>query len=163
MAAMWPKHVAKNHSVVALNIVSFIIVVYDVKIHMFIYACSQTWTLPFFQRNYYQSSNCDFVLHSDLETRPPLLVRAHSSTAIYLLSGQKQQYTEISFRDHSEKGEDNTKTSEWMAKGGWNAPLYWACSSTWIPWNDWRKSAWVRARNRKGQRQRGGESRCIVL
>ena len=31
MAAMRPKHVAKNHYVVALSIVSFIIVVYDVK------------------------------------------------------------------------------------------------------------------------------------
>jgi len=31
MAAMLPKHVAKNHEVVALNIVSFINVVYDVK------------------------------------------------------------------------------------------------------------------------------------
>jgi hypothetical protein len=30
---MRPKHVAKNHEVVAPNIVSFINVVYDVKIH----------------------------------------------------------------------------------------------------------------------------------
>ena len=36
MATMRPKHVAKNHEVVALNIVSFINVVYDVKIYMLI-------------------------------------------------------------------------------------------------------------------------------
>jgi hypothetical protein len=27
------------------------------------------WTLPHFQRSYYQSSYFDFVLHADLETR----------------------------------------------------------------------------------------------
>ena len=36
MAAMRSKHVAKNHSVISLNIVSFITVVYDVKIYMLI-------------------------------------------------------------------------------------------------------------------------------
>jgi hypothetical protein len=37
MATMRPKHVAKNRQVVALNIMSFIIVVYDVKIYMLIF------------------------------------------------------------------------------------------------------------------------------
>ena len=36
MAAMRPKYVTKIHLVVALNIVSFIIVVYDIKIYMLI-------------------------------------------------------------------------------------------------------------------------------
>ena len=35
-AALRPKHVTKDHKVVALNIVSFINVVYDVKIYMLI-------------------------------------------------------------------------------------------------------------------------------
>jgi hypothetical protein len=28
------------------------------------------WTVPTFQRNYYQSLYCDFFLHSDFETWP---------------------------------------------------------------------------------------------
>jgi len=36
MAAMWPKHVAMNHSFVALNIVCFIVVVCDVNLYIII-------------------------------------------------------------------------------------------------------------------------------
>jgi len=41
MAAMRPKHVATNHSFVALKFVSFPIVVYDVNIYIYTYNVTQ--------------------------------------------------------------------------------------------------------------------------
>ena len=66
------------------------------------------------------------------------------------------------FHDHRGKGGKiiQRRQSEWLRRGGggWNAPLSWACSSTWIRRNDGRKSVWLRACNRRDKKLRRGES-----